>query len=177
MRMNYFEFFDLPVGFHVDEAALRQQYYRKSKQYHPDFYTLSTVQHQEEMQALSTLNNEAYKTLADPDRRMRYILELHGLLGEAEQTAPLPQAFLLEMMELNESLMELEFEFDPARYEQALLELQNTENQLYAAIVPILNRYPVSENPESDLLLVKEYFYKKRYLLRIRENLSKFAAH
>lgn len=174
--MNYFEFYGLPVSFHPDNDALRQQYYRKSRQYHPDFHTLSTVEHQEEMQDLSTLNNEAYKTLSDPDRRMRYILELHGLLGEADQSAQLPQAFLLEMMELNESLMELEFNFDPARYERALLDLQHTENQLYAAILPILNRYPVSDDPEADLLLVKEYFYKKRYLLRIRENLSKFAS-
>ncbi|MEY3248664.1 MAG: Fe-S protein assembly co-chaperone HscB, partial [Bacteroidota bacterium] len=94
--MNYFEFYDLPVSFHPDDDALRQQYYRKSRQYHPDFHTLSTVEHQEEMQDLSTLNNEAYKTLSDPDRRMRYILELHGLLGEADQSAQLPQAFLLE---------------------------------------------------------------------------------
>jgi len=175
--MNYFEFYDLPVSFHVDDDALRQQYYRKSRQYHPDFHTLSTVQHQEEMQALSTLNNEAYKTLADPDRRMRYILELYGLLGgEADAATQLPQAFLLEMMELNESLMELEFEFDPARHEQAVLELQNTENQLYTAIEPILYGYPESANPDADLRLVKEYYLKNRYLLRIRENLSKFAA-
>lgn len=173
--MNYFEFYDLPLSFHVDEGALRQQYYRKSKQYHPDFHTLSTVNHQEEMLDLSTLNNEAYKTISDPDRRMRYILEIKGLLGEEDKQPSLSQDFLMEMMDINEQLMELEFDFEQSRYEQATQELENIENKLNNSVAPVLERYPLSENPDADLARVKDYYLKKRYLLRIRENLSKFA--
>jgi molecular chaperone HscB len=35
-----------------------------------------------EVLELSTLNNNAYKTLSDFDKRMKYILELKEVLGE-----------------------------------------------------------------------------------------------
>lgn len=172
--MNYFEFYGLPITFRVDEPALRQIYYRNSKKYHPDFHTLSDETQQTEMLHWSTLNNEAFQTLSDPDRRMRYILELNGLLQEGN-TPELPKAFLMDMMDINEALMELEFDFDPARFSSALETLRTMENALDQEVKPILDHYSADSGTPRDLQAVLEYFLKKRYLLRIQENLSKFA--
>ncbi len=172
--MNYFEFYGIPVSFQVDEPALRRTYYANNKRYHPDFHTLSDPAQQAEMLELATLNNEAFQTLSDSDRRMRYVLQLHGLLQEEGQQT-MAQDFLLEMMDINEALMELEFDFDPERYQATTQKVDQLERDLYAGIRPTLERYtPESGTPE-DLQRVLEYFLKKRYLLRIRENLSKFA--
>jgi len=111
--MNYFEFYEIPVSFGVDAEGLRKRFYALSKQYHPDFYTLESEEKQAEILQLSTLNNEAYKTLRDEDQRMKYVLALQGVLGE-EGSNKLPPAFLMEMMELNEGLMELDFDPDPS---------------------------------------------------------------
>lgn len=173
--MNYFEFFDIPVGFFPDEAALRRTFLLNSKKYHPDFHTLADEAQQADMLEQSTLNNEAYNTLADPDRRIRYVLEIKGLLGDEQSQPALPQDFLMDMMDINESLMELEMDFDAQRYAQTLRAVEEMEQQLNQAVEPVLKQY---SDPGGDALLpeVRNYFFKKRYLLRIRENLSKFAA-
>lgn len=172
--MNYFEFYGIPVSFRVDEPALRRIYYRNSKQFHPDFHTLADPEQQARMLEQSTLNNEAFQTLSDPDRRMRYILNLHGLLSEEGQQE-MPQAFLLDMMDINEALMELEFDFDPERLAAAEQAVAALENDLDEQIRPILDSYSAETGAPEELQAVLQYFLKKRYLLRIRENLSKFA--
>lgn len=173
--MNYFEFYGIPVSFQVDASALRRLFLQNSKKYHPDFHTLAEASEQANMLDLSTQNNEAYKILSDPDRRIRYVLELKGLIGEEGNQPPLPQAFLMEMMDINENLMELEFDPDPARHARTLQALELLENNLLEAVRPILETWSEVDGVQP-LEPVRDYFLKKRYLLRIRENLSKFAA-
>lgn len=172
--MNYFEFFGLPVRFLIDENALRKAFYTNSKKYHPDFFTQEPDEKQAEILDLSTLNNQAYHTLADFDKRMRYILELNGILEEEGQNQ-LPQEFLAEMMELNEALMELEFDFDPAQFTLTQQAIHDLEQDLFEDIRPALESYENTPGHMELLALVKDYYLKKRYLLRIKENLSKFA--
>jgi molecular chaperone HscB len=172
--MNYFDFFDTPVSFAVDEAALRRKYYANSKKYHPDFYTLESEEKQAEILELSTLNNQAYNTLADFDKRMKYILDLKDVLEE-EGKNQIPQDFLMEMMEINEKLMELEFDFDADTYRSVQQELEQQKAAIYREIAPIVENYDDKKATDEELKKVKDYYLKKRYLLRIQENLSKFA--
>ena len=79
------------------------------------------------------------------------------------------------MMDINEAIMELEFDFDETMYQKAIKDAQNIENQLFEEIKPIIETYQDQETTTSDLKKVKIFFLKKRYLLRILENLSKFA--
>ena len=173
--MTYFEFYDLPISFRVDEPTLRRTFLQNSRRYHPDFHTLADDAQQAEMLDRSTLNNEAFKTLSDPDRRIRYVLELKGLLGDEHQQPALPQDFLMEMMDINENLMELELDPDPERYAQTLAAVKTLETNLLAEVQPVLGTYSASDSNDTALLAVRDYFLKRRYLLRILENLSKFA--
>jgi molecular chaperone HscB len=70
--------------------------------------------------------------------------------------------------------MELEFDPDPVRYAQTLQALENQEKTLLETVRPVLETWTQADGPDA-LLPVRDYFLKKRYLLRIRENLSKFA--
>lgn len=171
---NYFSFYGIPVSFLVDDTLLKRIFYENSRKYHPDFFTLSSDDEQEASLEASTYNNEAYKVLSDFDKRMRYILELKGMI-KAEGDNQLPQDFLMEMMEINESFMELEFDFDPERYGELLLSLEKLEKQQYEEIRPVIDAYKDGETPDLALIPVRDYYFKKKYLLRIRENLSKFA--
>ena len=172
--MHYFEFFGIPVSFQPDIPALRKAYLSNSKKFHPDFHTLADEGQQADMLDQSTLNNQAYHALMDPERRIRYVLEIKGLLGDEQALPPLPQAFLLEMMDINEDLMELEMDFDAERLARSRQAVATLEKQLDQSIAPVLSRYTDPEG-DSDLPQVLDYFFKKRYLLRIHENLSKFA--
>lgn len=174
--MNYFEFYGLPISFRLDESALRRTYLERSRQYHPDFHTLADEAEQARVLDLSTLNNEAFKTLSDPDKRMQYVLKIRGLIEEGESQQALSQDFLMEMMDINESMMELEFDFDAERLKRTRHAVEALDQSLLQDIQSILDSWTAESGVEADLLRVRDYFFKKRYLLRIFENLSKFAA-
>lgn len=174
---DYFEFYGLPESFRPDAAALKRQYYALSREYHPDFHATAPPEKQQEILHLATLNTNAYRVLSDDDQRMAYILNLHGLLEEGKQE--LPADFLMEVMELNEQLMELEFEPDTATAARVAGEVNALNDTLEAGIEPVLTGYaglPPEARPQA-LAQVRTYYLKKRYLLRIRESLAKFAAH
>jgi len=172
--MNYFEFYEIPVSFNVDASKLKRTFYQNSKKYHPDFYTLESDEKQAEILELSTLNNEAYQTLNDFDKRMKYVLELKGVLGEEGQNS-IPQDFLMEMMEINEGLMELEFDYDDATFQSTKKSVEQLDNQIFSEVKEIIDNYDDATATEEDLKKIKLFFQKKRYLLRIFKNLSKFA--
>ncbi|KAA3631269.1 MAG: hypothetical protein DWQ02_16615 [Bacteroidetes bacterium] len=163
------------MSFSPDASQVKKTYYGKSKQYHPDFFTTDTEDKQNEILQLSSLNNEAYKVLSDEDLRMKYILEHLKILTE-ENKNDIPQEFLMEMMEFNEKLMELEFDFDPEIVNSAEEDLQIIENQLRKEVIQILEKKSVEETSEAELFEVKNYYLKKRYLLRISEKLATFAS-
>ncbi|WP_373551855.1 iron-sulfur cluster co-chaperone HscB C-terminal domain-containing protein [Haliscomenobacter sp.] len=171
--MQFFSFFDLPVSFVLDDADLRKRYLSNSKKYHPDFYTLESDAKQAEILQLSSLNNEAYRTLSDFDQRMKYILEEKGLLVEGQNE--IPKNFLLEMMDINEQLMELEFDFDQSVFDAVKQEVESAEKELFDEVERIIQEYTEEKSGIEELNQVKNFYLKKRYLLRIKENLSTFA--
>ncbi len=173
--MNHFEFYGIPVALTVDDSIVRKAYLLNSKKYHPDFHTLSSKTAQAEMLERSTQNNEAFKTLSDPDKRIRYVLEIKGLLGSENESPALPQDFLMEMMDINEALMDLEFDFDTERFSSTLKAVNALENELDTSVQTVLSSWTESPENDASLIKVREFFFKKRYLLRIKENLSKFA--
>ena len=171
--MQFFSFFDLPVRFILDDADLRKRYLSNSKKYHPDFYTLESDAKQAEILQLSSLNNEAYRTLSDFDQRMKYILEEKGLLVEGQNE--IPKIYLLEMMDINEQLMELEFDFDQSVFDAVKQEVESAEKELFAEVEGIIQGYAEEKSGLEELNQIKNFYLKKRYLLRIKENLSTFA--
>lgn len=173
--MNHFEFFGLPVALNVDEAALRRAYLLNSKKFHPDYHTLSDETIQNNALELSSRNNDAFHILSDPDKRLRYVLELYGILGSETENAPLPKDFLMEMMDINEALADLQLEPDAARFEETVNKVQLLENELKESVQSQLDSWNIISGRVEDLLPLRDYFFKRRYLLRIKENLSTFA--
>ncbi|WP_223651240.1 iron-sulfur cluster co-chaperone HscB C-terminal domain-containing protein [Hymenobacter psoromatis] len=176
--MNYFAFYDLPEGFLFDGAALKTKYYQLSRELHPDFHAQDTPAAQAEALRLSTLNTDAYRTLADPDARMAYLLNQHGMLEEGSAQNQLPPDFLMEVMDLNEQLMELEMETNADATATLSTEVTALADTLDAGIQPVLAGYPAlpPDHRPAALAQVRTYYLKKRYLLRLRQQLATFAA-
>ena len=175
---DYFAFYGLPEAFLLDEAALKASYYRLSRELHPDFHAQDTPAAQAEALRLSTLNTDAYRTLADPDTRMAYLLGRHGMLEEGSAQNQLPPDFLMDVMELNEQLMELEFDPDPATVATVSEQVSALADTLDAGIGPVLAGYPQlpPDHRPAALAQVRTYYLKKRYLLRLRQQVATFAA-
>ncbi len=171
---NYFGLYEMPISFTVDKKALKKKFYALSRQFHPDFYTQESEAKQQEILELSSINNQAYKVLKDFDKRMKYILDIKGIIKEEGKNS-LPQMFLMEMMDINEALMELEFDFDENNYNQVKNDLQQLNDTLYKSVQLIIENYNDAVITEAELNKLKNYYFKRKYLLRIQENLSKFA--
>ena len=170
---DYFEFYELPIQFNPDQNAVKAKFYAFSKQFHPDFYANESEEKQQEVLDLSTLNNKAYQTLSNARKRLKYVLELKGIV-ETDEGYQLPQSFLMEMMDVNEALMDLQFEPDTEKLAQVTGEVGEIEKQLTGELNDLMNQF--DENPEtSDVLLVsiKDNFYRQKYIDRIKEKLPK----
>lgn len=158
--MNYFELFELPVSLKIDKGRLAQKYFELQKKYHPDFFTQATEHEQEQALELSSQLNKALKILKNEDETIKYVLQLKGLLEE-EEKYQLPPAFLMEMMELNEDLSD-----------NSAAQIAGIEKELHTEVEHILENYNDAAVSTPDLLKLKEYYYKKKYLKRILDRLA-----
>lgn len=175
--MNYFELYELPLSLRLDEALLKRKFYELSKRFHPDFYINETPEKQAEILELSTLNNKAYQVLSNPQKRIEYVLALKGLMAEEGQYQ-LPQDFLMEMMEVNEALMDLEFDDDSAALSEITKKVDEMEQFLSVELEETSAKFePANPDEQQALLLkIKDIWYRQKYLLRIRESLNRFAS-
>lgn len=165
--MNYFELFDLPVSLQVDKKELNTKYIALQKQYHPDFFSKSDIAEQEEMLQKSSMINRGYKVFSNEDDTIKYVLELKELLTDNEKY-DLPPDFLMEMMEINETLAEPQ----DSEMEEMETKMSQMQNQLYQSVQNIVENYNDDITTNEQLLVVKDYYYKKKYLERILERLE-----
>lgn len=172
--INFFEFYDIPEAFEIDQAKLKKQFYDLSKKYHPDFYANESDERQQEILELSTINNKAYQTLSNPSKRLAYILTQHDLLKEGAKPQ-LPGDFLMEMMDINERLMEVDGAEELANITAEVLEI---ENNLQHSLKQLTSDYQQLDDTakENRLNKIVDIYYRQKYLLRIKETLNTFAA-
>jgi molecular chaperone HscB len=172
--MDYFELYRLPISFNPDLKLVKQKFYELSKKYHPDFFINESEEKQQEVLDLSTLNNKAFQVLNDPQKRIHYILSLKGLLEEGENYK-LPQTFLMEMMDVNEALMDLQFDPDAARLSQVKQEIDGIEASLNQELDTLAAAFDAQDPSAQDATLraIKDVYYRSKYLYRIRESLAK----
>jgi molecular chaperone HscB len=174
LSKSYFELYDLPLSFKVDEALLKKKFYALSREYHPDFYANESQEKQDDVLELSTLNNKGYKVLSDPLNRIEYILELHDMLAE-EDKYTLPQDFLMDMMDVNEALMDMETDPDPSRLMTLSSEMDHLEACLFDELKLLTDEFDAKTNsdPNSILLKIKDIWYREKYLQRVRVSMNK----
>ena len=89
---------------------------------------------------------------------------------QEEEKYELPSVFLMEVLEINEQLMDAE---DNATVSTELKsKIENLQSEIYEPVKEIVEHYQEGITSEKELLQVKEYYYKKKYLDRIRRELA-----
>lgn len=171
--MDYFAFYDLPRHFFPDQERIRRAFLIKSRQLHPDYFSFSLSGEKQKAEELAGINNQAYQILKDEDKRLAHLLDLEDQLPEEGQ-AQLPQAFLMEMMDFNEALMELEFEPDPDKISGLHTELDQLAEHMKDEVIPVMESF--DRNEAVDLQPVVDYYLKKRYIQRLKANLAKLGS-
>ncbi len=110
---NYFEIFALDVSSHVDMSQLKQKNHALQQQMHPDRFASGSEAEKREAMQKTSLINQAYNTLKEPASRLQYMLSLQGIDMNAETDTSMDGAFLMEQMELRESIAEVRDTADP----------------------------------------------------------------
>jgi molecular chaperone HscB len=166
--MNHFELYDLPITLSPDLSLVRQRYYALSRQYHPDFHSQATEEEQADMLEISSQLNMAFKVFQSPEATIKYVLQLKGLLEEEEKYQLSPD-FLMEMLDLNDAAMDVSSQEDAHQLQERIAAFQQ---QIYEPVSTIIKAYQDGITTEKELLQVKEYYYRKKYLDRILAGLK-----
>ena len=144
---DYFTFFGLPRKLNLDTAALESEFYKLSRQLHPDLYARASGQEQRWSLEKSSQLNDAYRTLRDPITRTQYLLKLQGVQLEEQSKAAtdkarqtgeekkqvIPPELLEEVFELNMQLEEARMNKKMGERDPELLrEVEGTRDHLQA---------------------------------------------
>jgi len=104
LSQNYFEIFGLPVDFHLNIQDLTERYRELQKAVHPDrFANASDRDRRLAVQQAANIN-EAFSVLKSPLKRARYLLILAGVDFDDEKETTQDPEFLIEQIELRESV-------------------------------------------------------------------------
>lgn len=170
-KMNYFELFEIPVAIKLDTMLLKNKFYQLSRQYHPDHFANASEAKQSEALERSSMINKAWKVFQSEEEIIHYILSLHHLMEE-EEKYELSPAFLMEIMELNEELMELEDEKDTEKLTGIKNKIEQLLTEIYSHVEEIVESYQEATISKEKLLRLKDYYYKKKYLKRILDKME-----
>ena len=177
MAVDFFDFYGITQNFFIDDESLKSKFLKKAKLNHPDFYVNNPVKYNEAMEQTS-INNQAFKILNKFDSRVEYILKNHGLLKESKNE--IPQDFLMEMMDINEDIMDLQFEFNSKKNKEVKSKIQRIGEDLELKIHTLASEYDKSDVSLSNETLkileqIRNYYLKQKYVLRLQQSLDKFA--
>jgi molecular chaperone HscB len=154
--MNHYLTLNVPAAVQPDLVALKQSFISLSKQFHPDRFGNATEQEQQAALDKCSAINMAYATLSNAQQALAYYLTHRGIITSDEEYK-LSADFLMEMMELNETL---EFA-DVATKEKIGAEISALQQTLLEQITAACLQEPI------DVASIKEHYYKLKYYKRL----------
>ena len=161
--MNYYELFELPLKAVADKTYVSKKYIALQKKFHPDFFTNENEADRDNALEQSAAINKAYNIFSNKEKTIEYFLMQRGIIT-ADEKYNLPADFLMEMMELNEAIDEKDAQTED--------KINAFEKQLYTEIERLLDSNNATELNGEELLKLKAYYYKKKYLKRILDRLD-----
>jgi len=113
LSQNFFEIFGLAVEFHLNTQQLTDRYRELQKTVHPDRFANSSDRDRRLAVQQAANINEAFSVLKSPLKRARYILILAGIDFDDEKETTQDPEFLMEQIELRESIAAIRELDDP----------------------------------------------------------------
>jgi molecular chaperone HscB len=160
--LSYFDYYNIPCQYKLNQSELRKLFYSKSKDLHPD------QSNQIDAIDQTSVNNEAYRILSDPHLRLKHILEIfNGPMDESKMQ--LPKAFFMDMMDINE---EIEFVSDENRasLHEKIKSLIQSEEDHYNIII---QNFDKQDHSEEVLRKLEEFYFKQKYYYRMLQNMNR----
>jgi molecular chaperone HscB len=167
-----FEVFGLEPSWAIDATELRRRLLKFSRIVHPDYFGNAAPEERERAETSSALLNSAHEVLADAVRRADWLVAARGGPSEADERQ-MPQEFLLEVLEWNESLEEAReaTASSPARagLQQLQDELEHRRSATLTELAEMLD--PLPANGDAVLSRARRRLNAIRYLDRALEQI------
>jgi len=160
LTQNHFELFSLPQRYVLERAQLDARYRDMQRSVHPDRYASASDQERRISMQQTTKINEAYEVLKDPLKRGRYLLELRGHAIQDQQSSHQDPAFLMQQMELRETLAEIREQDDPLQaLDRLAQEIRSQYGALESALAQALD--DDAEFEQAVTLVLRMQFFKR----------------
>ena len=133
---SHFDLFGLAPAYALETDALERSYREIQSKVHPDRFAHAGDAERRASLQWTTRVNEAYRTLKDPVQRAKHLLELHGVDVAFETNTAMPPEFLMQQMELRESLEEVK---SPAKLDEMRKTLRHEKAQIEKQIADAID--------------------------------------
>ena len=147
-------------------AELKKRLLALSRRLHPDFHAASGSEAHRLAERNTGLLNTAHEILGDPARRADWIVRHLGGPGE-DQERQMPQEFLLEVMEWNETIetaREQGSDANPEELNALAAELETQRAREMETLAELLD--PLPSPGDESLLRARRHLNAVRYLDR-----------
>ena len=139
LTSSAFELFGLQPSFALDSEALESSYRQIQSRVHPDRFAHAGDAERRASLQWTTRVNEAYRTLKDPVQRAKHLLDLQGVDVAFETNTQMPGDFLVQQLELRESLESAVQRKDPAVLDSLKKSLSAEKKTLEAKIGELID--------------------------------------
>jgi len=169
LTANYFDIFNIPVSFDFDADIVQQRYRELQKMVHPDNFVGASAQEKRLSLQHTSRINEAFNTLKQPVGRALYLLELKGLDINFDNETTRDADFLMEQMELRETLSEVRHATNP------LERLDEIGEEVDSKLAAMMQRF--SELYEcDDTSQAREQIRKMQFMQKAKNEISDLSA-
>lgn len=145
-----FEVFGLSATWGISSKDLKMRFLRFSRFLHPDYFANAEESERDLAESASALLNSAYEVLNDPVHRADWLVLHLGGPSDSEERQ-MPQEFLLQVLEWNETLEEARSSRPGSPQREALTQLASAlraeRNQRTAEVGHLLQAVPEVDPP------------------------------
>lgn len=164
---THFELFELPVSFDIELSDLSQRYRELQRVVHPDKFVNASDRERLLSVEKAAAINEAYQVLKLPQWRARYMLELQSVSFDDEKDTALDPAFLMEQIELRETLAEINQTVDAMASLNAIM--ADIKKRTSAVVEELRMGLEVGKLDEVQKNNLKTLIHKMQFLNKLQE--------
>ena len=168
--MQFYEALGLEPKLVLDSEELKKHFYERSRQWHPDRFSRASAPEQQKSLEMTSMLNDAFRTLRDPVARAEYFLAENGIVP-SKQVLP---ELLEEVFEMNIALEELRAGDESARLQltEALQRFNHMRDEINHGLSVLFIRYDEAQDA-SHLLAIRSVLDRRQYVANLIRDVEK----
>jgi molecular chaperone HscB len=168
--MDAFDTLGLDPTLDLDVSTLEQRYRDLQRQLHPDKFVQASSSEKRESLSRAVSVNDAYRALKDPLKRAEIVLARHG--AKVPEREPVDPEFLMEVMELRESLAEAKKERNLSKAHRLAVSVRALEEAATGSLRKALNE--LQQGREHGREHAQSALGRLRYFKRFHDEVARF---